>query len=189
MKKSAAKINAELDIIGKEQANAIAEGADEIIGGEHHDEFPIDVFQTGSGTSSNMNINEVLASLASRAGVDSHPNDHVNASQSSNDTFPTSIHVAAVEATTRDLIPALDHLATALEAKAEEFKDVVKSGPHPPDGRDAGDARPGVRWVRRHRAPRHRATRVRHSPASPSCPWAVRRSAPASTPPTGSPSA
>ena len=103
-------------------------GADEIIGGEHHDEFPIDVFQTGSGTSSNMNMNEVLASLATRAGVERHPNDHVNASQSSNDTFPTSIHVAAVEATTGDLVPALDHLAGALEAKAEEFKDVVKSG-------------------------------------------------------------
>ena len=128
VKKSAARVNAELGIISKEQADAIAAGADEIIGGQHHDAFPIDVFQTGSGTSSNMNINEVLASLASRAGVDAHPNDHVNASQSSNDTFPTSIHVAATEATTHDLIPALDHLATALEAKAEEFKDVVKSG-------------------------------------------------------------
>ena len=104
-------------------------GADEIIGGQHHDAFPIDVFQTGSGTSSNMNMNEVLASLASaKAGVEVHPNDHVNASQSSNDTFPTSIHVAAVEATTNDLVPALDHLAQALEAKAEEFEDVVKSG-------------------------------------------------------------
>ena len=128
VKKAAARVNAELGIISQEQADAIAAGADEIIGGEHYDAFPIDVFQTGSGTSSNMNINEVLASLASRAGVDAHPNDHVNASQSSNDTFPTSIHVAAVEATTHDLIPALDHLATALEGKAEEFKDVVKSG-------------------------------------------------------------
>ncbi len=128
VKKSAARINAELGIISKEQATAIGEGADEIIAGEHHDEFPIDIFQTGSGTSSNMNMNEVLASLATRGGAESHPNDHVNASQSSNDTFPTSIHVAAVEATTRDLIPALDHLAKAFEAKAEEFKDVVKSG-------------------------------------------------------------
>src|SRR6476646_7546807 len=128
VKKSAARVNAQLGIIKQEQADAIAAGADEIIGGQHHDAFPIDVFQTGSGTSSNMNMNEVLASLASRAGVDAHPNDHVNASQSSNDTFPTSIHVAAVEATTHDLIPALDHLATALEGKAEEFKDVVKSG-------------------------------------------------------------
>ncbi len=128
VKKSAARVNAALGIITQEQADAIAAGADEIIAGKHHDAFPIDVFQTGSGTSSNMNMNVVLASLASRAGVDAHPNDHVNASQSSNDTFPTSIHVAATEATTRDLIPALGHLATALEGKAEEFKDVVKSG-------------------------------------------------------------
>lgn len=128
VKKSAARVNAELGIISDEQAGAIGAAADEIIDGQHHDAFPIDVFQTGSGTSSNMNMNEVLASLASRAGVDCHPNDHVNASQSSNDTFPTSIHVAAVEATTHDLVPALDHLASALEAKAEEFKDVVKSG-------------------------------------------------------------
>ena len=128
VKKSAARVNAALGIIAQEQADAIAAGADEIIGGDHHDAFPIDVFQTGSGTSSNMNMNEVLASLAAKAGVDVHPNDHVNASQSSNDTFPTSIHVAATEATTRDLVPALDHLAKALEAKAEEFKDVVKSG-------------------------------------------------------------
>jgi len=128
VKKSAARINAELGIIADEQAQAIRAAADEIIGGAHHDAFPIDVFQTGSGTSSNMNMNEVLASLASRAGTDCHPNDHVNASQSSNDTFPTSIHVAAMEATTVDLIPALDVLATALEAKATELRDVVKSG-------------------------------------------------------------
>ena len=128
VKKSAARINATLGILTEEQAAAIGEAADALIGGDHHDAFPIDVFQTGSGTSSNMNMNEVLASLADRAGVDVHPNDHVNASQSSNDTFPTSIHVAAVEATTSDLVPALDHLARALEAKAEEFADVVKSG-------------------------------------------------------------
>src|SRR6478735_6252306 len=128
VKKSAARVNAELGIIKEEQATAIAEGADAIIGGDHHDAFPIDVFQTGSGTSSNMNMNEVLASLASRAGGDANPNNHVNASQSSNDTFPTSIHVAAVASTSRDPAPALDHLAGALEAKAEEFKDVVKSG-------------------------------------------------------------
>jgi fumarate hydratase class II len=128
VKKAAARVNAELGIIAEEQAKAIAAGADEIIGGAHHEDFPIDVFQTGSGTSSNMNMNEVLASLAARAGTDAHPNDHVNASQSSNDTFPTSIHVAAVEATKAELIPALEELAASLEAKAEEFKDVVKSG-------------------------------------------------------------
>ncbi len=128
VKKAAARINAELGIIDDKQAQAISAAADEIIDGRHHAEFPIDVFQTGSGTSSNMNMNEVLASLASTTGVECHPNDHVNASQSSNDTFPTSIHVAAVEATTRDLVPALEHLAQALETKAEEFQDVVKSG-------------------------------------------------------------
>src|SRR6478735_8620866 len=128
VKKAAARINAELGIITDERARAIAGAADEIIGGAHHDAFPIDVFQTGSGTSSNMNMNEVLASLAGRLGTEVHPNDHVNASQSSNDTFPTSIHVAAVEAATNDLLPSLVHLAEALEAKAEEFKDVVKSG-------------------------------------------------------------
>ncbi len=128
VKKSAARINAELGIIDEEQAKAIGTGADEIIGGKHHRAFPIDIFQTGSGTSSNMNINEVLASLSRRSGAESHPNDHVNASQSSNDTFPTSIHVAAVEATRAQLIPALEELASSLEGKAEEFKDVVKSG-------------------------------------------------------------
>jgi fumarate hydratase class II len=97
--------------------------------GGHDGEFPIDVFQTGSGTSSNMNANEVIASLAGTAlGRPVHPNDQVNASQSSNDTFPTSIHVAATAAVTRDLLPALDHLATAFETKATEFESVVKSG-------------------------------------------------------------
>ncbi|WP_445257756.1 class II fumarate hydratase [Nocardioides aurantiacus] len=128
VKKSAARVNAELGIISAEQADAITTAADAVIAGQHFGEFPIDVFQTGSGTSSNMNMNEVLASLAGRAGVEVHPNDHVNASQSSNDTFPTSIHVAAVEATAHHLVPALDRLASSLEAKAEEFAEVVKSG-------------------------------------------------------------
>jgi fumarate hydratase class II len=128
VKAAAAKVNAELGVITDEQAAAIRTAAAEIVAGEHLEHFPIDVFQTGSGTSSNMNMNEVLASLAQRAGVDVHPNDHVNASQSSNDTFPTSIHVAATSATVQRLVPALDHLATALEAKATEFAEVVKSG-------------------------------------------------------------
>src|SRR3954452_7875049 len=128
VKAAAAKVNAELGVITDEQAKAIRQAAEEIIDGEHLEHFPIDVFQTGSGTSSNMNMNEVLASLAQRAGVEVHPNDHVNASQSSNDTFPTSIHVAAAAATVQQLVPALDHLAGTLEAKAEEFRDVVKSG-------------------------------------------------------------
>ena len=128
VKAAAAKVNAELGVIDKDKSEAIQAAAGEVIDGRHEGQFPIDVFQTGSGTSSNMNMNEVLASLAGRTGVDVHPNDHVNASQSSNDTFPTSIHVAATSSTTRQLIPALDHLAGALEAKAEEFRDVVKSG-------------------------------------------------------------
>ena len=128
VKAAAAKVNADLGVIEPAQAEAIRVAAAQIVDGEHLDQFPLDVFQTGSGTSSNMNMNEVLASLAGRAGVEVHPNDHVNASQSSNDTFPTSIHVAATSATTNRLIPALDHLATTLEAKAEEFADVVKAG-------------------------------------------------------------
>ena len=128
VKAAAAKVNADLGVITPEQAQAIRDAAALIVAGEHLDHFPIDVFQTGSGTSSNMNMNEVLSSLAARAGVDVHPNDHVNASQSSNDTFPTSIHVAATSATTHQLLPALDHLASTLEAKAKEFANTVKAG-------------------------------------------------------------
>ncbi|MGH3368488.1 MAG: lyase family protein, partial [Nocardioidaceae bacterium] len=128
VKAAAAKVNAELGVVDQAMADAIIAAADEIVAGEHLDHFPVDVFQTGSGTSSNMNMNEVLASLAARNGVDVHPNDHVNASQSSNDTFPTSIHVAAVASTTHDLLPALHHLAAVLERKAAEFADVVKAG-------------------------------------------------------------
>ncbi|HSX69233.1 class II fumarate hydratase [Nocardioides sp.] len=128
VKASAARVNGRLGVITEEHARAIDAAAHEVVAGEHLDAFPIDVFQTGSGTSSNMNTNEVLSSLASRAGIEVHPNDHVNASQSSNDVFPTSIHVAATRATAEELIPALDHLAEALGAKAEEFADVVKAG-------------------------------------------------------------
>jgi fumarate hydratase class II len=129
VKAAAAKVNEELGVLDKELALAIENAAVAIAAGSHDDHFPIDVFQTGSGTSSNMNTNEVVASLATEAlGRDVHPNDHVNASQSSNDVFPTSIHVAAARALTKDLVPALEHLAAGLEAKAEEFKDVVKSG-------------------------------------------------------------
>jgi fumarate hydratase class II len=110
-------------------AAAIAEAAEEVAAGLHDEHFPVDVFQTGSGTSSNMNANEVIGTLATESlGSKVHPNDHVNASQSSNDVFPSSIHVAATEAVTRDLIPALDHLATSLETKSAEWVEVVKSG-------------------------------------------------------------
>jgi fumarate hydratase class II len=129
IKSAAAKVNAELGVLDRDVADAIAAAADEVARGDWDDHFPIDVFQTGSGTSSNMNTNEVVATLATeRLGRDVHPNDHVNASQSSNDVFPSSIHVAATAAVVRDLIPALRHLETALSAKAQEFATVVKSG-------------------------------------------------------------
>jgi fumarate hydratase class II len=129
IKAAAATVNAELGIIDDDVAEAISAAADEVASGRWDGEFPIDVFQTGSGTSSNMNMNEVLATLASeRLGRPIHPNDHVNASQSSNDVFPSSIHVAATEAVVNDLIPALRHLEASLRRKAEEFATVVKSG-------------------------------------------------------------
>jgi fumarate hydratase class II len=128
IKAAAATVNAELGVITAEQATAIKDAAAVVMSGDHDDQFPLDVFQTGSGTSSNMNMNEVLATLASRAGTDVHPNDHVNASQSSNDTFPTSIHVAAAMAVVEDLVPALETLADSLQRKSGEFKTLVKSG-------------------------------------------------------------
>lgn len=129
IKRAAAIANAELGVLPRRVADAIVAAADEVIAGEHDRDFPVDVFQTGSGTSSNMNANEVVATLATRRlGEPVHPNDHVNASQSSNDVFPSSIHIAAVGAVTGELLPALDVLATALEAKATEFAGVVKAG-------------------------------------------------------------
>ena len=129
IKAAAAKVNAELGVLDKDMADAITEAADEVAAGRWDDHFPIDVFQTGSGTSSNMNANEVIASLATeKFGRPVHPNDHVNASQSSNDVFPSSIHVAATSAVVNELIPALAHLGDALEAKATEWATVVKSG-------------------------------------------------------------
>ncbi len=128
VKAAAARVNARLGVLPDDLAEAIETAAGHVADGEHADAFPVDVFQTGSGTSSNMNMNEVLATLASRAGVSVHPNDHVNASQSSNDVFPTSIHVAAVRSAEERLLPALAHLAAAFEAKAEEFADTVKAG-------------------------------------------------------------
>ncbi|MCC2280818.1 class II fumarate hydratase [Streptomyces sp. ET3-23] len=129
VKAAAARVNAELGVLDADIAAAVEAAADEVAEGRWDEHFPVDVFQTGSGTSSNMNANEVIATLASeRLGRDVHPNDHVNASQSSNDVFPSSIHIAATAAVTGDLIPALVHLETALERKAGEFADVVKSG-------------------------------------------------------------
>jgi fumarate hydratase class II len=129
IKGAAARVNARLGVIETDVAEAIVQAADEVVAGRWDDQFPIDVYQTGSGTSTNMNVNEVLATLAmQRLGRPVHPNDQVNASQSSNDTFPTSLHLAAADAAVNQLVPALDHLATAFERKASEFADVVKSG-------------------------------------------------------------
>nr|WP_218869090.1 class II fumarate hydratase [Leifsonia psychrotolerans] len=129
IKKSAALANARLGVLDGAIANAISAAADEVISGKHDDQFPIDVYQTGSGTSSNMNMNEVLATLATASlGSTVHPNDHVNASQSSNDVFPTSVHIAVTSALIDDLIPALDHLAVSLETKSTLWAEVVKAG-------------------------------------------------------------
>ncbi|OKL54391.1 aspartate ammonia-lyase [Bowdeniella nasicola] len=129
IKKAAAQANAELDVLSDSQAKAIVAAAQEVIDGTHDDQFPIDVFQTGSGTSSNMNTNEVIARRASEIGAEQiHPNDHVNASQSSNDVFPSSIHIAALAAVEEVLRPGLERLAESLEAKSSEWRSVVKSG-------------------------------------------------------------
>jgi fumarate hydratase class II len=129
IKGAAATVNAELGVIPDDIAKAIHDSAAEVVRGDWDAEFPIDVFQTGSGTSSNMNTNEVLATLATeRLGAPVHPNDHVNASQSSNDTFPSAIHIAATRSIVANLVPALAHLQESLARKAAEFADVVKSG-------------------------------------------------------------
>jgi fumarate hydratase class II len=125
IKASAARVNAELGLLDADVAERIARAGDEVAAGEHDDQFPIDVFQTGSGTSSNMNANEVIASLA---GEDVHPNDQVNMGQSSNDVFPSAVHLAAVDCVQSELLPALERLAGALRRKAEQFADIVKSG-------------------------------------------------------------
>ena len=129
IKKAAALANNKLGVLDKDVAEAIAKSADEVISGKHDMQFPVDIYQTGSGTSSNMNMNEVLATLASNhLGKKVHPNDHVNASQSSNDVFPTSVHLAVASAVVNDLLPALDYLASKLESKSKQWAQVVKAG-------------------------------------------------------------
>ncbi|MCP2258929.1 fumarase, class II [Streptoalloteichus tenebrarius] len=129
VKAACARVNGRLGVLPADLAEAIAAAADEVAAGDHDAHFPVDVFQTGSGTSSNMNANEVIATLAERRlGSPVHPNDHVNASQSSNDVFPTTIHLAATEAVLRELTPALEHLAGVLERRAGDWADVVKAG-------------------------------------------------------------
>jgi len=125
IKANAARANAELGLLDGDLAERVAKAGEEVATGRHDDQFPIDIFQTGSGTSSNMNANEEIASLA---GGDIHPNDHVNMGQSSNDVFPSAVHLAALDQVTHDLLPAMEGLAVALEAKAAEFSGVVKAG-------------------------------------------------------------
>jgi fumarate hydratase, class II len=125
IKAAGARVNAELGLLDQDLADAIAAAADRVGDGEFDDQFPIDVFQTGSGTSSNMNANEVIATLA---GDRAHANDHVNMGQSSNDVFPSAVHLAALDTATNDLLPALAQLEASLSAKAREFRDVVKAG-------------------------------------------------------------
>src|SRR3954471_11840999 len=125
IKGTAARVNAELGLLDHDLAERIAAAGDEIAEGRHDDQFPIDVFQTGSGTSSNMNANEVIATLA---GEGAHPNDHVNMGQSSNDVFPSAVHLAALGVANERLLPALEQLERSLAAKADEFADIVKSG-------------------------------------------------------------
>jgi fumarate hydratase, class II len=125
IKAAAARVNGELGLLDAEIAERVGRAGDEVAAGDHDDQFPIDVFQTGSGTSSNTNANEVLAALA---GEGVHANDHVNMGQSSNDVFPSAVHLAAVDAVQRELLPALEQLATSLAAKADAFADIVKAG-------------------------------------------------------------
>src|SRR6185436_12312420 len=125
IKGAAARANADLGKLDPKLADAIARAGDEVAGGDHDAQFPIDVFQTGSGTSSNMNANEVIATLA---GEGVHANDHVNMGQSSNDVFPSAVHLAALDEATHRLLPALERLEQSFATKAEAFKDIVKSG-------------------------------------------------------------
>ena len=129
VKAAAARVNARIGVLDEDLAAAVAAAADEVAAGVHDAQFPIDVFQTGSGTSSNMNANEVIATVATRAsGLPVHPNDHVNASQSSNDVFPTTIHLAATEALAAEVAPACEYLAAALRRRADDWAEVVKAG-------------------------------------------------------------
>ena len=129
IKWAAATVNADLNLLDEQLKKAILQAADEVADGQHDAHFPIDVFQTGSGTSTNMNSNEVIATLATRqSGVDVHPNDHVNMSQSSNDVIPTAIHVSAAMEVTESLLPAMDHLIEILDKKAASLDNIVKTG-------------------------------------------------------------
>ena len=163
IKAAAARVNGELGLLDADKAERIAAAADRVANGELDDQFPIDVFQTGSGTSSNMNANEVIATLA---GEDVHANDDVNMGQSSNDVFPSAVHLAALDQIVNDLLPALDAARGALDAKATRVRRRRQVGPHALDGRRAGHARPGVRRLRGAGARGQGARRARRSSGS-----------------------
>ena len=164
IKAAAARVNTELGLLDPELGERIAAAADRVAAGEFDDQFPIDVFQTGSGTSTNMNANEVIAALA---GEGAHPNDHVNLGQSSNDVFPSAVHLATLGELVDDLLPALDQLAASLERKADGVRRRRQVRPHASDGRGAGHARPGVLGLRGAGAPGDRARRVDARPRRP----------------------
>ena len=159
VKGAAARVNAELGLLDADLAQRIAAAADEIAEGKHDAQFPIDVFQTGSGTSSNMNANEVIATLAGEGRA--HPNDHVNMGQSSNDVFPSAVHLAALDEATNTLLPALERLEQRVRRQGRGVQGHRQVRPHAPDGRRAGHARPGVRRLRRADPARPRARRRR----------------------------
>ena len=186
LKKAAADVNRDLGKMSDEYADLIGQAADEIIAGELDDHFPLYVWQTGSGTQTNMNVNEVISNRAieiaggkrgSKTPI--HPNDHVNMSQSSNDTFPTAMNIAAVEEVIHRLLPSVRALRDALNQKAEDFASHRQDRPHPPAGRGAAHARPGVLRLRRPARRRHRAHRARGRTVSTSWRSAAPPSAPA----------
>ena len=146
IKAAAAAANGELGLLSKRSASRVEKAAAEIAAGKHDDQFPIDVFQTGSGTSTNTNANEVIASLA---GDGVHPNDHVNMGQSSNDVFPSAVHLAALDVAQNQLLPALKQLERSFAQEGQQLPERRQGRAHPPDGRRPRDARPGVRWLRR----------------------------------------
>ena len=166
VKRAAAEVNHELGLLDARRARAIVEAAQEVIDGKLDDHFPLVVWQTGSGTQTNMNVNEVIANranemLGGKRGAKSpvHPNDHVNMSQSSNDCFPTAMHIAAAEEIAQLLDPALAHLQDALQTKAKEFAAHRQDRPHPHAGCDAAHARPGIFRLCRAGQERHRPHR------------------------------
>ena len=184
VKRASAEVNAELKVLADDKAQAIIAAADEILAGKHPDEFPLAVWQTGSGTQTNMNLNEVIANRASElmGGVRGeerkvHPNDDVNRGQSSNDVFPTAMHIAAAVAIVKHLVPSLKTLRETLDKKSKAFARHREDWPHAFAGRDAADARPGVFRLCRATRSGHSARRIDACRICINWHWAARRSA------------